>query len=91
MCNQAVSLVAAELERQGIATVVLQLLREVAEKVRPPRALLLPFPHGYPLGKPNDPGLQHRVLEEAIRLLERPNGSPPILAEFAAEGGEPAE
>ena len=38
MCNQAVSLVAAELERQGIASVAIQLLRVVAEKVRPPRA-----------------------------------------------------
>ena len=30
MCNQAVSLVAAELERRGIATVAIQLLRNVA-------------------------------------------------------------
>ena len=82
MCNQTVSLVAAELERRGIATVALQLLREVAEKLRPPRALLVPFPHGYPLGRPNDPALQHAVLEEALRLLERPNGKPPVLAEF---------
>ncbi len=36
MCNQAVSLVAAELERRGIATVAIQLLKKVAEKVRPP-------------------------------------------------------
>jgi hypothetical protein len=43
MCNQAVGLVAAELERRGIATVVIQLLREVAENVRPPRALFVPF------------------------------------------------
>ena len=54
MCNQAVGLVAAELERRGIATVVLQLLREVAERVRPPRALFVPFRHGYPLDTPND-------------------------------------
>ena len=33
----------------AIATVVIQLLREVAERVRPPRALFVPFPHGYRL------------------------------------------
>ncbi len=35
MCNQTVCLVAAEMERQGISTVMIQLLRNVAEKVRP--------------------------------------------------------
>jgi hypothetical protein len=43
MCNQAVSLIAAEIERQGITTVCIVLLRDVAEKVRPPRALFVPF------------------------------------------------
>ena len=70
MCNQAVSLVAAELERHGLASVVIQLLCEVAEKVRPPRALCVPFRHGYPLGRPNDPEGQHAVIEAALALLE---------------------
>src|SRR3989304_1663045 len=54
MCNQAVSLAAAEIERNGIATVSLILLRMIAERVRPSRALTLPFPHGFPLGRPNE-------------------------------------
>ena len=86
MCNQAVGLVAAELERLGIATVALQLLRHVAERVRPPRALLVPFPHGYPLGTPGDPAVQHAVLEAALRLLEDPGLEPPALVEFFEEG-----
>jgi len=77
-----VSLVAAELERQGIATVVIQLLREVAERVRPPRALVVPFRHGYPLGAPKNPALQHRVLEAALRLPETPDGAPPLLVDY---------
>jgi hypothetical protein len=48
MCNQAVSLIAAEIERRGIPTVCVILLREIAERVRPPRALSVPFPLGYP-------------------------------------------
>ena len=56
MCNQTVSLVAAALEDQGISTVAVQLLRLITEKVRPPRALLVPFRHDaftYPDGAGN--------------------------------------
>jgi hypothetical protein len=83
MCNQAVGLVAAELEREGIATVVIQLLREVAERVRPPRALFVPFPHGYPMGKPQDSAEQHAVLEAALRILEDRSLTPPVLVDYA--------
>ena len=79
MCNQTVGLIAAELERQGIATVALQLLREVAERVRPPRSLLLPFRHGYPLHEPGRPASQSAVLEAALRLLEDERLRPPAL------------
>jgi hypothetical protein len=82
MCNQAVGLIAAELERRGITTVCIVLLREVAEKVRPPRALFVPFRHGYPLGLPNDAAAQRAVIEGALRVVER-DGDPPILATFS--------
>jgi hypothetical protein len=80
-----VGLVAAELERQGIASVAIQLLREVALRLRPPRALCVPFPHGYPLGRPGDAAGQRRVIEGALRLLEDPSLVPPVLCEF--DGG----
>ena len=83
MCNQTVGLVAAELERQGIATVSIQLLREVAEAVRPPRALLVPFPLGFPLGRPGDPALQTAIIQAALRLIEDTDTRPPLLREFA--------
>ena len=82
MCNQAVCLAAAELERQGISTVVLHLLRNVAEKVQPPRALYVPFRHGYPLDTPNDPQRQHAVLEAALQLLEDPSLTAPVLRDY---------
>jgi len=78
-----VSLVAAVLERRGIATVGIQLLREVAEKVRPPRALFVPFKHGYPLGAPNDPSRQHEVIEAALRLFEDSSLTPPALVDYS--------
>ena len=82
MCNQAVCLAAAEFERNGISTVALVLLRQVAERVRPPRALALPFRHGYPLDAPNDPARQRAVLEAALRLLETPATHGPLLVDY---------
>ncbi len=82
MCNQAVSLVAAELERQGIATVAIQLLRDVAKRVRPPRARFVPFRHGYPLDVPLNPARQHAVIEAALRVLEISELRPPVLVDF---------
>jgi hypothetical protein len=81
-----VSLVAAECERRGIATVVVQLLRVAAERVRPPRALLVPFRHGFPLDRPHDPARQRRVLEAMLALLDADQPHGPILAEY-----EPAD
>jgi len=82
-----VSLVAAEIEREGIPTVTLQLLREVAERVHPPRALFVPFRHGYPLDSPNEPTRQHAVLEAALRLLEDPSLVPPVLIDYSPPHG----
>jgi hypothetical protein len=82
MCNQTVGLVAAELERRGIATVTLQLLREVAQRVRPPRALFVPFLHGYPLDRPREPSRQHLVIEAALALLEDATRQPPVLVDY---------
>ena len=79
MCNQTVSLIAAEIERHGIATTCLILLRHIAEAVRPPRALSLPFPHGFPLGAPHDAALQRNVIERALELLPQ-NG--PIINDY---------
>ncbi len=82
MCNQTVSLVAAEAERQGITTVCLVLLREVAERVRPPRAVSVPYRHGYPLGQPGNPALHQRILRDALRLAEWAQGPGPVLVDW---------
>jgi hypothetical protein len=77
-----VGLIAAELERHGISTVVVQLLRYVAEKVRPPRGLIVPFRHGYPLHTPNDPDKQMAVIQAALGLLEDSSREPPALVDY---------
>jgi hypothetical protein len=73
---------AAELERRGISTVTLQILRMVAEKMGPPRALFVPFTHGFPLDLPNEPQRQTQVIEAALRLLEDPALEPPALVDY---------
>ncbi len=79
------SLVAAALEQQGISTVVLQLLRMVTEKVRPPRALFVPFRHGYPLDSPNDPKKQRAVITATLNLLTNPDLKPPAIVDYIPE------
>jgi hypothetical protein len=87
-----VSGLAHYLEDAGLATVVVALIREHAVKMRPPRALWVPFELGRPFGAPNDAGLQGRVLRAALALLDR--GEPtPMLVDFYEEaphpGGDP--
>lgn len=78
MCHQAVGLVQAELERGGIRTASVSMLPEVTAQVRPPRALLVPFALGYPLGRPDDPALQLRVLRALLRLAAAERAVPAV-------------
>jgi D-proline reductase (dithiol) PrdB len=80
MCNQTVGLAQAALERAGITTVSITLLREVTSVIKPPRALFVPSPLGFPLGEPNNVELQQRVIAAALALLER--ADVPVLEEF---------
>ncbi len=83
MCHQSVGLIQRAIEYMGISTVSISLLREITEKVRPPRALLVPFPLGYPLGEPLYAALQTRVMRAALRLL--PRSDCPVLETFHDE------
>jgi len=69
------------LEERGLPTTVIALVLPQVEKTRPPRAVMVPFMLGRPLGEPNDAGFQRRVLEQALGLLERTDG-PVILEHF---------
>ncbi len=66
-------------EAAGLATVALISVRPVAERMRPPRALVAEFPLGRPLGRPGDPAFQHDVLRRAFALLDEPRG--PVLVD----------
>ena len=81
-------MLARALETAGIATTSISMVREHTEKVKPPRALFVPFPFGYALGRPDDPALQHRVLRAALDLLAEPAG--PVLRDFP-DDAEPGD
>jgi hypothetical protein len=70
-------------EDEGIPTTQISLIRLHTETIRPPRALWVPFELGRPVGIPNDPGFQKRVLLAALKLLEAENG--PVLEDFPEE------
>ena len=71
MCHQSVGLVQSVIERRGIPTVSISLLPEITERVRPPRALVVERPLGFPLGEPNDPAVQTRMMMAAFQPLSR--------------------
>ncbi len=70
MCNQSVGLIQRAVEAAGISTVSITLIADITKKVKPPRALAVPYGFGHPLGEPDNPELQHAIITEALALLE---------------------
>jgi D-proline reductase (dithiol) PrdB len=81
MCHQSVGLVQSVIEKAGIPTVSITLLREVTQRVRPPRALAVDRPLGYPLGEPCNAVLQKAIIQSALKLVQQPV-SEPLIIEF---------
>ncbi len=79
------SVLARVFEAAGLATVAVALVREHVERVRPPRALWVPFYFGFTLGRPDDPAFQHQVIAAALDLLSADAG--PVLTDFPEDAG----
>lgn len=62
-------LIQREIERIGIATIGVSIVREYTEKVKPPRTVFLSWPFGHPLGEPGKRDQQRAVLFESFRAL----------------------
>jgi hypothetical protein len=75
------------IEREGVPTAQISLIREQTAAIRPPRALWVPFMLGRPFGAPDEPDFQRRVLRALLALFERSSG--PVLEDFPddAPGG----
>ena len=77
---QTVGLAQAEIERRGIPTASITMLPDITRRIRPPRALAVPYPLGFPLGEANNPDLQTEILLALMELLDRDDV--PVLGEF---------
>ena len=80
MCIQTVGLAQAEIEKRGIPTASITMLPDITRRIRPPRALAVPYPLGFPLGEANNPDLQTEILLALMALLDRDDV--PVLEEF---------
>ena len=64
-------------------------MKEVAERMNPPRTLYTQFPVGRSLGKPGDRKFQYEVLQAAFDLLDEPEG--PVIRAFPVSISSTAE
>ena len=69
-------------------TTQISLIREHTEKIKPPRALWVPFELGRPIGVPDDTAFQTRVVAAALELFDAPSG--PVLMDYP-EDAPPVE
>jgi len=65
-----VGLIQRAIEAEGIPTIGISILREVTEKVRPPRTVFLRYPFGHPLGEAFNVAQQRTILLDAFAGLE---------------------
>jgi D-proline reductase (dithiol) PrdB len=84
-CTHTAGALARVLEAQGLSTVILALVREFAVKIRPPRAVFVPFPFGAPCGMPGERDQQTSVLRTALGTFEAEAG--PVLVDFGGDAG----
>ncbi len=71
-----------------MATASISLIREQTERVRPPRALWVPFALGRPLGSAADPEFQTNVIRAAFAMLE--TTTEPTIEDYPVEAPEEA-
>jgi len=64
-----VGLIQREIEKVGIATIGISIVREYSEKVKPPRTVYLHWPFGHPVGEPGHRIQQRTVILEALNAL----------------------
>lgn len=87
MCTGAVGALSHFIERAGVATTSISLIREQSERVRPPRALWVPFALGRPLGSV-DAEFQKDVMRAAFELLD--TATEPTIADYPIDAPDEA-
>lgn len=76
------------IERAGVATASISLIREQSEATHPPRALWVPYALGRPLGSAEDPDFQKDVMRAALGMLATASES--TIEDYPIEAPEEA-
>jgi D-proline reductase (dithiol) PrdB len=63
-----VGLIARALEARGMPTLMMSVLWEASEAIKPPRTCFLDFPLGCPCGRPHEAAQQREILRTALAL-----------------------
>jgi len=77
------------IERAGVATASISLIREQTEATKPPRALWVPFALGRPLGSAANPDFQKQVMRASLSMLA--TATEPTIDDFPIEAPTEAE
>jgi hypothetical protein len=64
-----VGLIQREIEKIGISTIGISIVRQYTEKVKPPRSVFVAWPFGHPLGEPFNVEQQRMILMDAFKAL----------------------
>ena len=62
-------LIQREIEKTGIPTIGISIVRQYTETVKPPRTIFLKWPFGHPLGEAGNMAQQRAVLKKALEAL----------------------
>ena len=62
-------LIQREIEKVGIATVGISIVREYSKKVKPPRTVFVRWPFGHPLGEVGNILQQRTIVREALAAI----------------------
>ncbi len=73
------SLVARQLEANGIPTVGSGTARDIVEYAGAPRFVFVNFPLGNPCGRPFDAAMQREIINAGLRLLESAQAPAPTV------------
>jgi D-proline reductase (dithiol) PrdB len=64
-----VGLIQREIEKAGLSTIGISIVRSITEKIKPPRTVFVDWPFGHPLGEPFIKAQQRKILMDALNAL----------------------
>lgn len=73
---------ARSFEAAGLSTITVNMMPVWGQRFGTPRTLGVEFPFGHPIGLPDEPDLQMRVVRAALDVLQTAEAQPPVVVDF---------